>query len=256
MARIFITGSSDGLGLLAAQELVSMGHRVVSHARNQERAKDTILKIPQTEQVIIGDLSSIEETISIAKQVNELGKFDAIIHNAGVYQLPADAKSKDGLPLTLAVNSLAPYILTALIHRPERLIYLSSNMHMYGNAGVKRLNEILENRNIPSYSDTKLHDLILALAVTRKWTEVISNAVDPGWVPTKMGGSGAPDDLNKGFETQVWLAVGQEKEAMLSGRYLHHKKARNFHQHANEKEIQEKFLSVCEQLTGIQLNEH
>lgn len=253
MAKIFITGSSDGLGLLAAQKLIALGHKVVCHARNEERAKETIQKIPETEQVIVGDLSSMEETINIANQLNELGKFDAIIHNAGVYQLPANAKSKDGLPLTFAVNSLAPYILTALVHRPERLIYLSSNMHMHGNADVKRLNEILENRNVPSYSDTKLHDLILALAVARKWPEVISNAVDPGWVPTKMGGSGAPDDLNKGFATQVWLASANDEEAGISGRYLHHKKEMRCNRQAKEIEIQETFLAVCEKVTGIQL---
>ncbi|WP_340112683.1 SDR family NAD(P)-dependent oxidoreductase [Maribellus mangrovi] len=251
MARIFITGSSDGLGLLAAQKLISLGHQVVAHTRNEERAKQTIQRIPDAEHVIIGDLSSMEETKSIATQVNDLGKFDAIIHNAGVYQLPANAKSEDGLPLTYAVNSLAPYILTALIHRPERLIYLSSNMHLHGNADLKQLNEILGGKNNPSYSDTKLHDLILALAVAHKWPEVISNAVDPGWVPTKMGGSGAPDDLNKGFATQVWLATSNDEAARISGRYLYHKKEEPFNPQAKEIEIQEKYLSVCEQISGI-----
>lgn len=251
MARIFITGSADGLGLLAAQKLTLLGHKVVAHARNEERAQQTVQKIPGAEHVIIGDLSNMDETKSVAMQVNDLGKFDAIIHNAGVYQLPANAKSQDGLPLTFAVNSLAAYILTALIQRPERLIYLSSNMHLYGNAGEKRLNEILEGKNNPSYSDTKLHDLILALAVARKWPEVISNAVDPGWVPTKMGGSGAPDDLKKGFETQVWLATANDKNAEISGRYLHHKKEMRCNPQAKEVEIQEKFLSVCEQISGI-----
>ncbi len=253
MARIFITGSSDGLGLLAAQKLISLGHQVVCHARNEERAKETIQKIPETEQVIVGDLSGMEETVKVANQVNKLGYFDVVINNAGVYQLPAHAKSKDGLPLTFAVNSIAPYILTALIQRPKRMIYLSSSMHMQGNASEKRLNQILNNKNIPSYSDTKLHDLILALAVARKWPEVISNAVDPGWVPTKMGGSGAPDDLNKGFATQVWLASGKDEEAKISGRYLHHKKEMSCNPQAKMPEIQEKFLSVCEQLTGIPL---
>lgn len=253
MANIFITGSSDGLGLLTAQKLISIGHQVFCHARNEERARQTIKKIPEVEQVIIGDLSSMEETKSIAAQVNSLGKFDAIIHNAGVYQLPANAKSKDGLPLTFAVNSLAPYILTALIYRPDRLIYLSSNMHMYGDASGNRLNEILENRNVPSYSDTKLHDLILALVVARKWPEVISNAVDPGWVPTKMGGSGAPDDLNKGFATQVWLATANDEDAIVSGRYLHHKMGTRCNPQAKEIEIQDSFLAVCEKITGIQL---
>lgn len=251
MAKIFITGSSDGLGLLAAQNLVSMGHEVFCHARNDARAKETALEISEATSIIVGDLSSMQETINIAKQVNDLGKFDAIIHNAGVYQLPASAKSKDDLPLTFAVNSIAPYILTALIHQPKRLIFLSSSMHMQGDASEKQLNEILENKNIPSYSDTKLHDLILALAVARKWPGVISNAVDPGWVPTKMGGSGAPDDLNKGFATQVWLAAANDDESKISGRYLHHKKEMHCNPQAKEIEVQEKFLAVCKEITGI-----
>ena len=253
MARIFITGSSDGLGLLSAQELISMGHQVFCHARNEARAKETALKIPEATSIIVGDLSSMQETINIAKQVNDLGELDAIIHNAGVYQLPANAQSKDGLPLTFAVNSIAPYILTALIDRPKRLIFLSSGMHMQGNAGAKRMKDILENRNIPSYSDTKLHDLILALAVARKWPNVISNAVDPGWEPTKMGGSSAPDDLNKGFATQIWLAVSNDKDAQVSGRYLHHKKEMRYNPQAKDIDIQEKFLATCKEITGILL---
>lgn len=251
MARIFITGSSDGLGLLSAKALISMGHQVVLHARNEDRAKSATSQIPGAEKVLIGDLASIEETKKLAEQVNELGSFNAVIHNAGVYNVPFNAKSKDGLSLAFAVNSLAPYVLTALIKRPERLIYLSSGMHRQGDASLQRLTAVLEGRNIPSYSDTKLHDLILALAVDRKWPEVVSNAVNPGWVPTKMGGKGAPDDLEEGFRTQVWLAVGQDKEALLSGRYLFHKREANFNHQAKEEEIQEKFLSVCEQLTGI-----
>lgn len=251
MGRIFITGSADGLGQLAAKKLAAEGHQVVIHARNEDRAKSAIEEIPEAEKVLIGDLSSIEETKTLAEQVNELSTFNAIIHNAGVYNVPFDAKSKDRLPLVFAINSIAPYILTALIKRPERLIYLSSGMHRQGDAREDRLNAILEGRNIPSYSDTKLHDLILSLAVDRKWPDVISNAVDPGWVPTKMGGSSATDNLDKGFASQVWLATGQEAGATQSGRLLYHKREVSFNPQAKDEKIQEKFLSVCEQITGI-----
>jgi NAD(P)-dependent dehydrogenase (short-subunit alcohol dehydrogenase family) len=251
MKRIFITGSSDGLGLLAAKALVSMGHKVVIHARNEDRAKSALKEVPGAEKVIIGDLSGIEETKNIALQVNELGNLNAIIHNAGIYNVPEKAKSKDGLPLLFAVNSLAPYLLTALISKPNRLIYLSSGLHMQGNASIDRLTAIVEGKNYPGYSDTKLHDLLLALAVARKWPEIYSNAVNPGWVPTKMGGRNAPDDLQKGFETQVWLAIGQDKEALQSGRLLYHKKEINFNPQGKIEEIQEKFLSISEQLSGV-----
>ena len=251
MARIFITGSSDGLGLLAAKSLISKGHRVVLHARNETRAKTTEKEAPEAEKVLVGDLSSLDETKNLAKQVNELDPFNAIIHNAGIYHVPNNAKSIDGIPLIFAVNSIAPYILTALVNKPERLIYLSSGLHMQGNASIERLTTLLDGKNVPGYSDTKLHDILIALSVARKWPGVFSNAVNPGWVPTKMGGRGAPDNLAEGYATQVWLAVGEDEGAKCSGKYLYHKKEMNFNQQATKTDIQEKFLSVCEHITGI-----
>ena len=253
MAKIFITGSSDGLGLLTAKELVTMEHQVVLHARNDDRAKSAKKQVPGAEDIVTGDLSNMDETKRLAEKANKLGPFNVIIHNAGIYHIPNNARSEDGLPLIFAVNSLAPYILTAMINRPERLIYLSSGLHIHGYAGIDRLNAVFEGSNFPTYSDTKLHDLILALTVARKWPNVVSNAVDPGWVPTKMGGSGAPGSLTEGYGTQVWLAVSQDKEAIMSGRYLHHRREMNSHPHAHIKEIQEKFVFVCEKLSGVTL---
>jgi NAD(P)-dependent dehydrogenase (short-subunit alcohol dehydrogenase family) len=100
-----------------------------------------------------------------------------------------------------------------------------------------------------NYSDSKLHDLILAKAVARKWPDVFSNAVEPGWVPTKMGGPGAPDSLQKGFETQVWLAVSEE--ARDSGRYFFHQKEARYLKEADNIGLQEQFLEKCEQITGV-----
>ena len=66
--------------------------------------------------------------------------------------------------------------------------------------------------------------VLLAKAIARKWHGVYANAVNPGWVPTKMGGAGAPDDLQKGAETQSWLAISNDPEALVSGRYFFHRK--------------------------------
>ncbi|MEO6548058.1 MAG: SDR family NAD(P)-dependent oxidoreductase, partial [Ferruginibacter sp.] len=213
MAKIFITGSADGLGLLAAKALIAQGHQVVLHARSEERGKDALTKLPGAEGIVIGDLSNVEATKKLAKSVNTIGAFDVVIHNAGVYQTTAKN--------IFAVNTLAPYILTCLIQKPKRLIYLSSGMHLHGHAN---LDNFTTDDNRISYSDSKLHVLLLSMAVARKWPGVYSNAVDPGWVPTKMGGKGAPDDLQKGYETQVMLAVGNDDAAKLSGRYFHHQK--------------------------------
>lgn len=240
MARIFITGSADGLGQLAATLLLEQGHKVVLHARNEKRANDAIKKNQEAENFVTGDLSNIEETKNVALQVNALGTFDAVIHNAGVYQ----TSSKQ----ILSVNILAPYILTCLIQKPKRLIYLSSGMHMQGKA---KLESFKIDVNRINYSDSKLHMMMLCKAVARKWSDVYANAVDPGWVPTKMGGRGAPDDLQKGYETQVWLAVSDDEKAKVSGRYFFHQKERRYNPEADNLQLQERFLNLCREITGV-----
>jgi NAD(P)-dependent dehydrogenase (short-subunit alcohol dehydrogenase family) len=240
MARIFITGSSDGLGRITANFLVNQGHAVVLHARNPERGRQALEKVPGAEKVLIGDLSSIKETKKLALEVNSIGHFDSIIHNAGVYQVPNK--------LIFAVNTLAPYILTCLIQKPERMIYLSSGMHLQGDPGLK---DFSHDTSRYSYSDSKLHDVILSMVVARKWPGVYSNAVNPGWVPTKMGGKSAPDNLEKGAETQAWLAVSNDNEAKVSGRYFYHKREKYFQPAAGDPVVQEKLLALCEEISGI-----
>lgn len=239
MARIFITGSADGLGQLAAKLLVDQGHRLVLHARSAERARDAMRKVPEAERALAGDLSNIEETKKLAEEVNALGTFDAVIHNAGVYQVPAQQ--------IFAVNTLAPYILTCLIKRPKRLIYMSSGMHSHGHSKP----EALKKEGGVSYADSKLYVVTLSMAVACEWPDVCSNAVDPGWVPTKMGGHGAPDDLQKGYETQAWLAVSDDGGAKVTGRYFFHQKERRCNPEAEDVALQERFLSACEEITGV-----
>jgi NAD(P)-dependent dehydrogenase (short-subunit alcohol dehydrogenase family) len=215
MARIFITGSADGLGHLSAKALIEQGHQVVLHGRNADRASEAKRKIPGADAALVGDLSNTEETKNLAHDVNALGPFDAVIHNAGVYQVSARE--------TFAVNTLAPYILTCLIRKPKRLIYLSSGLHLHGHANPDTMKK---DTGRISYADTKLHVVMISMAVAEKWKGVYSNAIDPGWVPTKMGGRGAPDDLQKGYETQVWLAVSDDEKAKVTGRYFHHQRER------------------------------
>ncbi len=181
MARIFITGSSDGLGLMEARMLVSQGHEVVLHGRNRKRADEALSRVPAALTAVVGDLANITETKSLADQVNGLGPFDAVIHNAGVYGEPHCRRTKDGLPEIFAVNSLAPYILTCLIRRPKRLVYTSSGLHRGGDASLTDLT--WSNRRCSTsaaYADSKLHNVILAFAVSRKWPDVLSNAMEPG----------------------------------------------------------------------------
>src|ERR1700691_6351161 len=198
MARVFITGSSDGLGQMAAQLLIEQGHSVVLQARSEQRGNDALAAVPGAESVVTGDLASIAQTRNVAEQLNRLGSFDAVIHNAGSgYREPRRIATEDGLPHVFAINTLAPYILTALIQKPKRLVYLSSGLHRNGDASLKDLT--WKHRpwdGQQAYSDTKLHDVLLAFAIARRWPGVLSNALEPGWGPPKMGGPGAPDNLD------------------------------------------------------------
>jgi len=253
MARIFITGSADGLGQMAAKILVGQGHGVVLHARNEKRGSEALAAIPGAEAVISADLSVIAEMKKLAVDVNRLGTFDAIIHNAALgYQEQGRGNTPDGLPPVFAVNSLAPYVLTCLINPPKRLVYMSSGLHTQGDPSLKDLTwDARRWSGYAAYSDSKLHDLILALAVARHWPDVLSNAVEPGWVATKMGGPNAPDNLQKGAETQSWLAVSEEDDAKVSGRYFYHERKKSFLKDASDVETQEQFLAACEDISGI-----
>ncbi|HEV7376025.1 MAG TPA: SDR family NAD(P)-dependent oxidoreductase, partial [Pyrinomonadaceae bacterium] len=216
------------------------GHRVVLHARNEKRGQEALDKVPGAESVVTADLGSIDETKQLASKVNGLGTFDAVIHNAGVYYASAEE--------IFTVNTLAPYVLTCLIQRPKRLIYLSSDMHLQGRA---KLENFKTDINRITYSDSKLHVLMLCKAVARKWPQVFANVLNPGWVPTKMGGQGAPDDLHKGYETQVWLAVSNNEKAKVSGHFFYHQKETDYNPEADDVLLQEKFLDLCKEITGI-----
>ncbi len=233
--------------------LVSQGHEVVLHGRSRKRADETLSRVPGALSAVAGDLASIAETKSLAEQVNELGPFDAVIHNAGVYHEPRLIRTVDHLPRVFSVNSLAPYILTCLIKRPKRLVYTSSGLHRSGDASLTDLTWSSRRWSDSSaYADSKLHNVILAFAVARKWPDVLSNAMEPGWVATKMGGPGAPESIEEGARTQVWLAMSRDKEALVSGRYFYHQKPRSFHPAAADPAVQEKYLSECSRLSGVQ----
>jgi NAD(P)-dependent dehydrogenase (short-subunit alcohol dehydrogenase family) len=254
MARVFITGSSDGLGLMAGQLLADKGHKVVLHARNDARAADARKAAPKAEAVVVGDLATIAAMKDVAGQVNAHGSFDAVIHNAAVGYQEGHRVTSDGLPHVFAINTLAPYVLTALIERPKRLVYLSSGMHDRADA---HLDDILWRKRrwdgSSAYAESKLYDVMLAFAVARLWPDVLSNALTPGWVPTKMGGAGAPDDINQAHLTQAWLAVSDDPAARTSGGYFYHLKRREPNPQARDVALQDRLIAICREISEIDL---
>ncbi len=250
---------------MAAGLLAARGHGVVIHARNAARAEDAQRALSKESgskamAVVHGDLETIAGAKDVAAQVNALGgtapgRIDAVIHNAAVGYREDHRLTADGLPHVFAINTLSAYILTALIERPTRLIYLSSGMHQRADAN---LDDILWKKRrwngSSAYAESKLHDTILAFAIARRWPKVFSNALEPGWVPTKMGGHGAPDDMEQAHLTQAWLAAGDDPKVDVTGDYFFHMKRRKPNPQAHDAALQDRLIDICAKISGVTLN--
>lgn len=254
MASVFVTGSADGIGKQTALTLVSQGHRVVAHARNEARAESLAASLPGSVAVVVGDLSSLAQTKSVAAQANENGPYDAVVHNAGVGGGPKRTLTEDGMEQIFQVNVVAPYVLTALMDQPARLIYLSSGLQASGEVNLDDLQwEKRRWAGMQAYSDSKLYDLMLAFAFARMWPGARSNAVDPGWVKTRMGGPGAPETLERGAETPVWLATSDEPAALVTGRYFHRRREAKPNPDALDTALQDGLLDALARLSRVDL---
>jgi NAD(P)-dependent dehydrogenase (short-subunit alcohol dehydrogenase family) len=250
MARVLITGSTTGLGRAAAEQLLGEGHDVVVHARNAQRARDVADLALRASGLVVGDLASADQTQTIADQVDDLGPLDAVIHNAAVYVDSRRVSTPEGRARTIAVNVLAPYMLTARIEAP-RVIYLSSGMHLSGNSSLDDLDWSRRRWDgTQAYCDSKLHITALTFALGRRGR--VAHAVDPGWVPTRMGGIGAPDDLELGHRTQAWLAVTDDPAATQTG-YWHHQQRGTPAPAALDEAFQDGLITELGRLTGVTL---
>jgi NAD(P)-dependent dehydrogenase (short-subunit alcohol dehydrogenase family) len=190
----------------------------------------------------------------VAAGVNALGYFDAVIHNAAVGYREARRLTADGLPHVFATNTLSAYLLTALIERPKRLVYLSSGMHQRAEAN---LDDILWQKRrwngATAYAESKLYDAMLAFAIADRWGDVLSNSLEPGWVPTKMGGPGAPDDMTQAHVTQAWLAAGADPKARVTGQYFYHLRRREANPQAHDPALQGRLIEICTRISGVEL---
>ncbi|WP_174297308.1 SDR family NAD(P)-dependent oxidoreductase [Sphingomonas bacterium] len=255
MAKVFITGSSQGLGLAAGRLLAVQGHEVMLHARNQARADDVHRVLPAAANVLVADVSTVASMRELANQANELGRFDAVIHNVAIgYREKRRIETADGLSQLWAVNVLAPYVLTALMTRPARLVYLSSELHRRVDGNLDDLQWAHRPwHGTRAYSDTKFQDALLAMAVARLWSGTLSNAVEPGWVPTRMGGPGATGDLAAGAVTQAWLATSDDTGARVTGGYFFHRRPARLHPAAGRTDLQDRLVARCAAVSGVDL---
>lgn len=241
MTRILVTGSTDGLGRATAAALLDQGQRVIVHARSADRAAAVSSLTDRGADLVIADLTDRRAVRDVADELNGGAEVDAVIHNAGVI-------SGSGI---LPVNVVSPYLLTALLRTPTRHVYLSSGMHRGGSTDLTEL-DWDGSRTTASYSDSKLFVTALSAAVARRWApRVAADSVDPGWVPTKMGGAGAPDDFDLGHETQERLAT--EPRLDVTGGYWHHGERRTPHPAVDATSFQERLLAALADATGVEL---
>jgi len=252
MARIFISGSSTGLGFMAGELLVAQGHQVVLHARNAARAEVARRGLPKAEAVVVGDLETIAGAKALAARVNELGRFDTVIHNAAVGYREGQRRTTDGLPHVFAINTLSAYILSALIEKPKRLVYLSSGMQHQADANLDDIRWRKRRWNgSAAYAESKLHDAMMAFAIARRWPDVFSNALEPGWVPTRMGGPGAPDDMDQAHLTQAWLAASDDTQAQVTGQYFYHQRPLAPNPQAQNAALQNRLIALCAEFSDV-----
>lgn len=252
MARVFVTGSTSGIGRETARQLLAGGHQVVGHARSAERAEQVRAVLPGLADVVVGDLSSLAQTRAVAEAATAAGPYDAVVHNAGVGGgSPEKVLTADGLERIFQINTVAPYLLTALMPRPRRFVYLTSGLQANGYAEPDEIEWPWDG--MQAYADAKLQDLMIALAVARLWPGTVSNAVDPGWIRTRLGGPNATDDVEPGADTQVWLAASDDPDALVTGRFLKRRQVLEPNPQALDVDLQDRLLARLAEATGVEL---
>ncbi|MDX6264685.1 MAG: hypothetical protein QOH84_6373 [Kribbellaceae bacterium] len=256
MSRILVTGSNDGIGAEIARILAAQDHQVIWHARSEERAA-SIREWAGTAptQYVVGDLGSLESTRELAAGVLRIGAPEVVVHNAG-WSSGGESRSLtgDGIEQTLQINALAPLLLTALLPRPGRLVFVSSDSIVRGNI---ELDDLQHERNWTAdaaYADSKLVMTALAFALARRWPGTLSNAVHPGWVSTKMSQYAAPLTVAQGADTPAWLAVSTDPQALVSGTFFQDRKAIEVNPQAYDPALQDALLERCLDLCGVSLD--
>ena len=252
MARVLVTGSTAGIGREIARQLLAAGHEVVGHARSSERADQVRAVLPGLADVVVGDLASLAQTRALAEAAAAIGPYDAVVHNAGVGGgSPEKVLTADGIERIFQINTVAPYVLTALLPRAPRYVFTTSGLQANGYAEPDEIEWPWDG--MQAYADSKLQDVMLAFAIARLWPGVVSNAVDPGWIRTRLGGPNATDDVERGANTQVWLATSDDPDALVSGRFLKRRQVLEPNPQALDVELQERLLDRLADLTGIAL---
>ena len=254
MACVFITGSSTGLGLMAGQLLIEQGHEVVLHGGTRDRADDARTAAPDARGAVVGDLTMLAGMRQVAEEASRLAPLDAVIHNAGIgYREPRRIATTEGLPHVFAVNVLAPYVLTALIERPKRLVYLSSGMHH----GVRTaLDDVTWTKRpwqgAQAYAESKLYERCSPL----RWRAAGRMCSRTRWSLAGCRPGWADPVLPTIWTRRISPRPGSPP-AMIQGPgdgwYFYHLRPRDPNPAARDRQVQDALLAICERLSGVSL---
>ncbi len=275
---VLITGGTSGIGKAAATALAGMGAEVVVTGRDRERGEDAVEDVRResgSEKVslMLADLAVQAEVRRLAREFEAShDRLDVLANNAGLV-LNRRTETSDGIETTLAVNHLAPFLLTNLLldllkkSAPSRIITVSSEAQRWGKMDLDDLQSKRSYRAFPVYGKTKLANIMFTyeLAERLEGTGVTANCIHPGGVNTNFGKNNrGPMTLlfrlmkpfmrtpEQGADTLVYLATSPDVDGM-TGRYLSDRKVMSSSEESYDENLRKKLWEASEELTGLKV---
>ncbi len=278
--RVLITGATSGIGKIAALELARQGAQVILHGRSPEktfRTRDEIIQVTgnDTTGMLIADLSRKEDVLQMAGTfLSRYPSLDILINNAGGVMNKTRSVNTDGWERTIAVNLLAPFMLTALLYPAlqvnpgSRIINTASAAHRTARADLSDFMYEKRYNAMTAYGDAKLYLILLGQELVRRQQKEagnnpVMNALHPGIVATSFAGDS--DSMyhlffklfkpflitpEKGADTILYLATHPEG-ALSGGHYFSKRKKKKVYIPGNAQELASRVWQLCEQYTGI-----
>ena len=275
---VLITGGTSGIGKAMAVAMTAMGANVVVVGRNPARGKAAVEEIKarshrESVELLLADLSVQSEVRRLAEEFLErYDRLDVLANNAGLVQSKR-TETPDGIETTLAINHLAPFLLTNLLierleqSAPSRVITVSSEAQRWGNVDFEDMQSRRKYRGFPVYGMTKLANIMFTyeLAERLNGTGVSANCLHPGSVGTNFGQNNrGPMALffrtfkpfmrspEQGADTLIWLASSPEVEG-ISGMYFSDRKEIEAKKVAYDRAARRRLWEISEELTGLKV---
>jgi NAD(P)-dependent dehydrogenase (short-subunit alcohol dehydrogenase family) len=264
---ILVTGSTDGIGMQTALELLQLGARVLVHGRNPARTQEAAERLARKSgnplaEGVVADLSSMEGARALVAAVKaRTDVLHVLINNAGVY-MKEKALSPDGLEMSFAVNHVGHFVLThglmplLLKGAPSRVVNVSSVAHNRGRVDFGNLRAEKRFDDYEAYAQSKLCNVLFAAEFARRVdaSRVCSYALHPGVINTKLlkegFGNVGTSNLAEGSATSVWLATSPQV-AGISGRYYSDVHEAQPSALGREADLAAELWEETEKLTGI-----